>query len=221
MSVKEKIYQIKDKATRVAVKAVAVATLMTGAGAVSSCQENNSNTGENKDKIERVDGTKSSVVLRTIKSNTKIGSKNNILLENGDVLQQDVNYDWDKFDRGAFLEAGDTVTYEGNEVKSIRYRNGNIDKNEDKIERDGTKSSVVLRTIKSNTKIGSKNNILLENGDVLQQDVNYDWDKFDRGAFLEAGDTVTYKGNEVKSIRYKDKARKQVYLSKICKGITD
>lgn len=120
MNVKEKIDQIKDKAARVAVKAAAVATLMTGASAISSCQENNRNTDENGEKIERTGGEKTSVVFRTFQDDHRYDSNKRILMENGDIITQDVTDGQD----AAFLEPGDTVTYKGDNVKAIRYKNG-------------------------------------------------------------------------------------------------
>lgn len=128
MSVKERIAKVKDKAAKLAVKAAAVATLLGGAGTAVSCSENNRDADENGNKIERVEGEKTSVVFRTAQSNHRHGSESNILLENGDVLRQRI-YDRNTFgtnrDDGAFLEPGDTVTYENNEVKAVRYKGGN------------------------------------------------------------------------------------------------
>jgi len=113
MSIKEKIEQIKDKAARVAVKTAAVATLIGGSGAISSCAAGSENTDENKDKIENV-GEKTSVVFKS-----KFGRfANHMLLENGDELSQDIVTK----SKGAYLDVGDTVTYEGNNVKAVRYK---------------------------------------------------------------------------------------------------
>ena len=141
MSVENKIKQIKEKAAQVAVKAAAVATLMTGTGAVSSCdnQGQNGTTGENKDKIENVtekienvteidkaDGTKTSVVFRATHFSDRSGhSHTDFLMENGDKIMG-----WEN-DR--FIEPGDTVTYEMKEgeltegrvdgsIKAVRYK---------------------------------------------------------------------------------------------------
>lgn len=117
MSVKDKIEQIKEKAAKLAIKAAAVATLTTGASAVSSCDRQYRDTDENGEKIERTEGVKTSVVFRTKQTQ----AQNDILLENGDVLLQ-CNH---KFvDNGAFLETGDTVTYDGNHIKAVRYKGG-------------------------------------------------------------------------------------------------
>lgn len=124
MSVEEKIARIKAKAAKVAVKVATLATLATGVGAVSGCVEtNDKNTDENKDKIENVQKGKTSVVFRTKKNDTKLGSDNVVLLENGDVLRQDIGR-YEGLDSGAFLEPGDTVTYKGNRVKAVRYKDG-------------------------------------------------------------------------------------------------
>ncbi len=121
MSVKNKIEQIKDKAARVAIKAAAVATLMTGAGVVSSCQENNRNTDENKDKIENTENT--SVVFRSTHNSNKYVNSTDILLENGDEFRA--------YDEDRFIEPGDTITYEANKqegdltegtIKAVRYK---------------------------------------------------------------------------------------------------
>ena len=119
MSVKNKIEQIKEKAAKLAVKAAAVATLMTGTSAVSSCGNNGQYraTDENGEKIEMTEGVKTSVVFRTKQTR----SQNDVLLENGDVLSQCNEV---RIDNGAFLETGDTVTYDGNEVKAVRYKGG-------------------------------------------------------------------------------------------------
>lgn len=128
MSVKNKIEQIKEKAAKVAVKAAAVATLMTGAGAVSSCdnQGQNGTTDENKDKIENVteidkaDGTKTSVVFRATHFSNKYGHSHTVfLMENGDKIASGEN--------DSFIEPGDTVTYEIGEreltgIKAVRYK---------------------------------------------------------------------------------------------------
>jgi len=125
MSIEEKIAKIKDKAARLAVKTATVATLMTGAGVASSCAEENRNAdlNENKDKIENIEGTKTSVVFRSKQNNRYRDTENLILLENGDVLEQDVGEFYGR-DKGAFLEPGDTVTYKGNKVKAVRYKDG-------------------------------------------------------------------------------------------------
>ena len=104
MNIKEKIDYIKDKAARLAVKAAAVATLMSGTGAVSSCQENNRNSDENRENIERTDGTKTSVVFRSTHNSYRLSSDTDILMENGD--------EFTTHDNDRFLESGDTVTYE-------------------------------------------------------------------------------------------------------------
>ena len=130
MNVKEKIAQIRDKvaAAKLAVKATAMAMLVSGAGAVSSCSENKSDADENGEKTERVEGEKTSVVFRTKFSSLRGDADNLILLENGDKLTQslaDCQAAHISPDDGAFLEPGDTVTYEGNDVKAVRYKGGN------------------------------------------------------------------------------------------------
>ncbi|MBR1825807.1 MAG: hypothetical protein IJ770_04390 [Alphaproteobacteria bacterium] len=123
MSIQEKIAKIKNKAAQIAVKAAAVATLMSGTGAISSCAGNNENTDETKDKIEQTDKTKTSVVFR--KGPSWKDLTNEILLENGDRIEEDKL----RQDRGAFLEPGDTVTYEGRKdnvtIVAVRYKDGN------------------------------------------------------------------------------------------------
>lgn len=122
MSIKEKIARIKDKAAHLAVKTVAVATLMTGTSAVSSCQ--------NQDNDEDIREEKTSVVFRSTHNSYRFKEDNNtdILLENGDEVRVDEN----------FLEPGDTVTYEKTysfenpegkqftvaSVKAVRYKDG-------------------------------------------------------------------------------------------------
>lgn len=126
--------KIKEKAAQVAVKAAAVATLMTGTGAVSSCdnQGQNGTTDANKDKIENVteidkaDGTKTSVVFRATHFSDRGGhSHTDFLMENGDKIFGLKN------DR--FIEPGDTVTYEMEDreltdgrargrIKAVRYK---------------------------------------------------------------------------------------------------
>lgn len=120
MPVKEKIEKVKRKAARLAIKAATVATLISGTGAFTSCSEANRNTNENGEKIEKTGGTKTSVVFRTKQQNNKNGSFSKILLENGDVLHSSISPTED----GTFLEVGDTVTYKGNDIKAIRYKDG-------------------------------------------------------------------------------------------------
>ena len=124
MSIKEKIARIKDKAAHLAVKTAAVATLMTGTGAVSSCQ--NQERYNDEDLREE----KTSVVFRSTHNSYRFQEDNNtdILLENGDEVRVDEN----------FLEPGDTVTYEKTSsfesregkqftkasVKAVRYKDG-------------------------------------------------------------------------------------------------
>ena len=124
MNVKDKIERIKEKAAKVAVKAAAVTTLMTVTDTVlSSCVEHNRNTDENGDKIERVDGTKTSVVFRTTPANEYKAKQ--ILLENGETLSHYTGIAGDdKIHDGVFLEPGDTVTYQGNDIKAVRYKGG-------------------------------------------------------------------------------------------------
>jgi len=118
MSVQEKIAHIKDKAAKLAVKAAAVATLMSGSGAVSSCTENsNNNDDETKDKIENME--KTSVVFRSTHNSYRVHTDTNILTENGDELHV--------YDNDRFLEPGDTITYETDnlgitKVKAVRYK---------------------------------------------------------------------------------------------------
>ena len=98
----------------------------------------------------------------------------------------------------------------------VETNDRNTDENKDKIENvQKGKTSVVFRT-KKNERDGSENVVLLENGDVLRQDIG-DFYGRDSGAFLEPGDTVTYKCNRVKAVRYKDGAGKQVNFGKIGK----
>jgi len=124
MNIEEKIARIKAKAAKVAVKVATLATLATGVGAVSGCVETNDrNADENKEKIENVQKGKTSVVFRTKKNDSRNGSENVVLLENGDVLRQDIG-DFYGLDSGAFLEPGDTVTYKCNRVKAVRYKDG-------------------------------------------------------------------------------------------------
>lgn len=125
MDIKEKIAKVKHKASRLAIKVATVATVATGTGAaLTSCQENNNGTDKNEEKIENVGGAKTSVVYRTKQYNYKFGSGSIILMENGDVLDQSISMSLDATDKGAFLEAGDTVTYKGNSVKAVRYKDG-------------------------------------------------------------------------------------------------
>lgn len=111
MSVQEKIAHIKDKAAKLAVKAAAVATMMTGAGVAGSCAEDGANTDETKEKT--------SVVFRSIHNSYRYDTDSDILTENGDELHV--------VGKGCFLEPGDTITYETDnmgttKVKAVRYK---------------------------------------------------------------------------------------------------
>ena len=123
MSVEDKIAKVKNRAARLALKVATAATLVSGASVASSCSEK-TNTDENKDKIENIKGEKTSVVFRAEKSDHQYGSYKNVLLENGDVVGQRIDYGG-VTDDGAFLQSGDTVTYEGNKIKAVRYKDGN------------------------------------------------------------------------------------------------
>ena len=134
MSFKNKIEQIKEKAAKVAIKASAVATLMTGAGAVSSCQENNRNTDENKDKIENVEEdvkkkTMTSVVsekwhlyLKEARPTTRVGMHTTKLkFEDGSDIT--IN---SRENIASHINPGDTVTYETDtnhiEIKDVKHK---------------------------------------------------------------------------------------------------
>lgn len=126
MSVQEKIAHIKDKAAKLAVKAAAVATMMTGAGVAGSCAEDGANTDETKEKT--------SVVFRSIHNSYRYDTDSDILTENGDELHV--------VGKGCFLEPGDTITYETDnmgitKVKAARYKNGNKNVNFGKIGKIG------------------------------------------------------------------------------------
>ena len=132
MSVQEKIAKIKGKAANLAVKAAAVATMMTGAGVAGSCAENCANADETKDKIENTE--KTSVVFRSTHNSYRYHTDSDILTENGDELCVD--------DKDRFLEPGDTITYETDrlgitKVKAVRYKNGNKNVNFGKIGKIG------------------------------------------------------------------------------------
>ena len=131
MSIKEKIAQIKDKGAKLAVKATAVATLLGGAGTAVSCSENNRDIDENGNKVERVEGEKTSVVFRTTHNSDRFGDTTDILFEDGKSITNG-----DRESR--FLEPGDTVTYEEKvekynfsntkietNIKAVRYKGGN------------------------------------------------------------------------------------------------
>lgn len=129
MSIEEKIAQIKDKAAKLAVKALAVTTLM-GTGAVSSCgnRAENEAANESKDKIENVnkrdktDETKTSVVFRSTHTEDHSSLKTRLLMENGDEFLVSGKHN--------FLEPGDTLTYETEivnrrprgTIKAARYK---------------------------------------------------------------------------------------------------
>ena len=122
MSVKEKIARIKAKAAKVAVKAATLATIATSAVACNiKNYKDDRNTDENGNKIENVEGKKTSVVFRVKQNNNGYDdSTNQILLENGDVLSDWINPVRD----GTFLEVGDTVTYNGKDIEAVRYKGG-------------------------------------------------------------------------------------------------
>ena len=130
MDIKERIAKVKDRAAKLALKTVAVATLLGGSGTAVSCSESiDRNTDENGNKIEKVGGEKTSVVFRVKQAVHGGGgavTDNMILLENGDQLRQTVSGKFidDKVGDGMFLEPGDTVTYKGNNVKAVRYKSG-------------------------------------------------------------------------------------------------
>ena len=123
MSVEDKIAKVKNRAAQLALKVATAATLISGANVASSCSEDR-NTDENGEKIEKVKGEKTSVVFRKAKSDGASGSFTYLLMENGDVVEQTAGY-LGRVEDGAFLEPGDTVTYKGNDVKAVRYKNGN------------------------------------------------------------------------------------------------
>ncbi|MCM1324640.1 MAG: hypothetical protein NC218_11005 [Acetobacter sp.] len=127
MDIREKIAKIKSEMKLRAVKLATMATLLGGTTAVSSCTEQNKDTDidENKDKIENVDNSRTSVVFRLKQENGKVGSSNHILMENGDELDTDDFYfEKKRGNKSIFLEPGDTVTYEGKDIKAVRYKDG-------------------------------------------------------------------------------------------------
>ena len=222
MNIKERIAQIRDKAAKIAVKSVAVATLLGGAGTVSSCTESNRDT-ENKEKIENIEEskasgeTKTSVVFRSTHQDYRGGHRTDILCENGDRFTSDYQH----------IEAGDTITYESDgqyfpKIKAVRYKDGsgkhvNFDENNNKYESVvGTKTSVVFRSTHQDYRGGHRTDILCENGDRFTSDYQH----------IEAGDTITYESDghyrpEIKAVRYKDGSGKNVNFGKIGKDITD
>ncbi len=125
MDIKEKIKNVRRRIAHGAMK-VATVAVMGGAGMASSCTEISSEpVGENSEKIENVIGSekkenvandKTSVVFRTRYDMSGNMSDHKLLLENGDVI-------YTRGD-GEFLEVGDTLTYEGDDIKAIRYKGG-------------------------------------------------------------------------------------------------
>ena len=123
MSVEEKIAKVRNKAANLAVKVAAV-TLLGGAGMATSCSENNRDTDENGNKIENVEGEKTSVVFRATHNSSKYGRSTDILFEDGtSIISNGIE--------SRFLEPGDTVTYEKSsdniyqhDVKAVRYKGG-------------------------------------------------------------------------------------------------
>lgn len=126
MSIKEKLAKVKTKLAQHAVKGAVALTLAGGSGMASSCVENgigredgNAERMERVGETERVE-TKTSVAFRVKQDNFRTGTKDCILLENGDVLKEKVN----GLEPGHFIEPGDTVTYEGDKVTAVRYKGG-------------------------------------------------------------------------------------------------
>ena len=125
MDIKEKIKNVRHRAAQVTMK-IATVAVMGSAGMASSCTgTSNETAGENAEKIENVIGSeknenvandKTSVVFRTRYDMSGNLSDHHILLENGDVICP--------YREGTFLEVGDTLTYEGNDIKAIRYKGG-------------------------------------------------------------------------------------------------
>ena len=168
---------------------------------------------KDKDTYKRLDNireaqdgqTRISVVFRTKIDADKHNTDNIILLENGDMLRQYVSIT--KPDKGAFLESGDKIVYNGNNIINIEYKDKDTYKRLDNIreaQEGQTKTSVVFRTKIEGDRNNTHNMILLENGDMLRQYVSDT--KPDKGAFLENGDKVTYNGNGVINIVYKNKS---------------
>ena len=217
MSINERIAKIKDKASLLAVKAATVATLISGTSIVSSCTKTKGND-DNRTKTCIVcktrsrsiqkgenDRTKTSVVFRTKEEGGCSNPHNVILLENGDMLRQYVSII--NPDKGAFLENGDKVTYNEDNIINIEYKDKDTYKRLDNIresQEGQTRTSIVFRTKIEGDRNNTHNMILLENGDMLRQYVSDT--KPDKGAFLENGDKVTYNGNGVINIVYKNKS---------------
>lgn len=139
MDIKERIAEIKHKASMFAIKVATVTTMAAGTGAtLTSC---NNNTDKDGDKIENVEDKnenveeknentvekKTSVVFRSTHHSSRYANYTDVLMENGDQFKLRGN------DR--FLEPGDTLTYNyetringsGNEyvayeVEAVRYK---------------------------------------------------------------------------------------------------
>lgn len=84
----------------------------------------NKNSDENKDKTENIQEEKTAVVFRAMHGLGRSGGYNKILFEDGTSIES-------TSDASKFLEAGDTVTYEQNEInsdfsniKAVRYKDG-------------------------------------------------------------------------------------------------
>ncbi len=122
MSIEEKITKLKsemkERFSLFAVKLATVATLLGGTTAVSSCAK-----GEQaEDKKEEI---KTSVVFRKMLYQDKTTTENRVLLENGDEICSDpYKRETTCNQKGEFLEVGDTVTYQGDEISAIRYKDG-------------------------------------------------------------------------------------------------
>ncbi|MBR3676398.1 MAG: hypothetical protein IKN71_04615 [Alphaproteobacteria bacterium] len=207
MSIEEKIAKVRDKAAKLVVKAAAVATLLGGAGTTVSCSENNRDTDENKNKIEKAENIKTSVVSKANHGLGRATTYSEILLEDGTYIH---GVEGEK----RFLEEGDTVTYETQEkwgktdniIQSVKYKNGNPQVNFDKNQEtgkngnridnvEGEKTSVVFRANHGLGRNGISNEILLENGSYI---AGIDGDK----RFLEEGDTITYETRKTLDERY-------------------
>lgn len=101
-------------------------------------------------------------------------------------------------------------------VSSCTEQNNDADENGEKIENAEEYNTSVVFRVRQDNEYGTTNHLLMENGDEIHPHKTYhEIHEGNKSIYLEPGDTVTYKGSEIKAVRYKGGHGKQVNFGKI------